>query len=252
MLRFQTNQDDKCRLAPKFVGAFALVVLSTAVAFDVLAWPGRQNTEYEKSGREVWNPGISSSGAAMRSCGASRYDNPIYDMRITSCFARPRGRGRGSYAHQGLDLNGPSQGPGAQVKAIANGRVRAAANMRGRTGYTVIMDHPNCPASQGGAPVGSQCVSVYRHLSRNLLVSGGSCVAVGTGLGSVGPRGADNGNVDPHLHLEIIANGVAYNPASFPAVVHDEHKCRTDMQTVSGRTPASLWYSRPQGGGGRR
>lgn len=243
-MRNETTEKQGTKIAVNFAGACAMLVLSLFLTPDASAF-GRRAREYTDKSKGSIDYGYSGGGAAssVNQCGASGYDEPISNLRVTSCFARPRGSGRQRYSHQGLDVNGPSTGSGAQIKAIASGRVRTAGRMGGRSGNTLVMDHPNCPKPS----LGSTCVSVYRHMSSRFLVGPGSCAQMGQGLGYVGNI-RENGGVPPHLHLEIIANGVAHNPASFSNIIHDEHKCRTDSQTIGGRTPAHLWNTRPSGG----
>lgn len=245
-MRNETTFSNRVKLTTKFAGACAALVLSLLIAPDALAFPGRPAPEYNGTlprSNPYSSYGDGGVAGSVSQCGSSGYDEPISNLRVTSCFAQPRSYGGQRYSHQGLDVNGPSSGAGAQIKAIAAGRVRTAGRMGGRSGNTLVMDHPNCPKPS----LGSSCVSVYRHMARRFLVGPGQCAQMGQGLGYVGQRN-ENGGVPPHLHLEIIANGVAYNPAAFTNIIHDEHKCRTDMQSVGGRTPANLWNTRPRGG----
>jgi murein DD-endopeptidase MepM/ murein hydrolase activator NlpD len=156
--------------------------------------------------------------ARAGACGSSEFAPPMDNIRATSCFASARDGG--SRRHKGLDLNTSDRGRGASgagVKAVANGKVRAAGNMGGRSGPTVIMDHVQCPKTEGRS-IGSNCISTYRHLSRTIKVRQGNCYDKGTVIGSIGSQG-ENGGVVPHLHIEIATQSRAYNPAAFAAII---------------------------------
>ena len=83
---------------------------------------------------------------------------------------------------------------------MADGKVAIAQNMY-FAGNTVYLDH------------GQGVVSSYAHMSR-LDVKPGEMVKAGQQIGLVGATGRVTG---PHLHLEIILDGVRVDPMpSFP------------------------------------
>ena len=85
-------------------------------------------------------------------------------------------------------------------QAVADGKVAIAQNMY-FAGNTVYLDH------------GQGVVSSYAHMSR-LDVKPGEMVKAGQQIGLVGATGRVTG---PHLHLEIILDGVRVDPMpSFP------------------------------------
>lgn len=97
--------------------------------------------------------------------------------------------------HKGLDMN---PGEGTPVQVIADGVVREVSEFdNGGFGVHAIIDHT----------VDGQLVSsVYAHLQQgSLAVSPGQSVVVGQQLGNVGSTGQSTG---PHLHLEILLDGV--------------------------------------------
>lgn len=149
---------------------------------------------------------------------------PFSPVRVTSCFSSPRSSSYGSYPHKGMDLSPASNGAaavGMSVKAVANGKIRRAALMGGRSGHTIIMDHDTCPGSLGGA-----CASVYRHLGKK-MASAGSCYETGSIIGVIGKQDKSiNGGVTPHLHLEILKTGFAYNLNQFPEIVPNPAQCK--------------------------
>jgi len=66
-------------------------------------------------------------------------------------------------------------------------------------GYVIAIDHGN----------GMQ--TVYNHLG-DLWVSSGAYVAAGQGIGAVGCTGICTG---PHVHFEVIVNGIIDNPQRY-------------------------------------
>ncbi len=106
---------------------------------------------------------------------------------ITSPFGMREGR-----PHEGIDIAAEE---GTPVRATAAGRV-VFAGPRGTYGLAVILDHGN----------GTR--TLYAHCSR-LLVAEGSSVDASTIIALSGNTGRSTG---PHLHLEVLKNGVPFNP----------------------------------------
>jgi murein DD-endopeptidase MepM/ murein hydrolase activator NlpD len=98
--------------------------------------------------------------------------------------------------HQALDIG---SWLGAPVKASDSGYVVTAGWSDVGYGYYVVLDHGN----------GFQ--TLYAHLSRYFVAAGDS-VAQGTIIGLVGSTGNSTG---PHLHFELIQNGIRRNPFGF-------------------------------------
>jgi len=129
--------------------------------------------------------------AAVPVMGRGRFLWPVPDsFRITSKFG-PRGRG----FHPGVDIGVPS---GATVLAADDGVV-VFAGWAGAYGLLVSVDH------------GNGYVTKYAHNSR-LLVSEGQRVESGQQLARSGNTGNSTG---PHLHFEIVREGVPLNPLRF-------------------------------------
>ncbi|MBG6056829.1 murein DD-endopeptidase MepM/ murein hydrolase activator NlpD [Cryobacterium sp. MP_M5] len=97
--------------------------------------------------------------------------------------------------HKGLDL---LPGEGTPVHAIADGVVReVSAYDDGGLGVHVVLDH---------TIDGRLVSSVYAHFQEgSLAVAVGQAVSAGDELGAVGTTGQSTG---PHLHLEILLDGV--------------------------------------------
>ncbi|MFA4884293.1 MAG: M23 family metallopeptidase [Desulfotomaculaceae bacterium] len=109
---------------------------------------------------------------------------------ITSPFGLREGR-----PHEGIDI---AVEEGTPVRAAAAGRV-VFAGPRGTYGLAVIVDH------------GDGSRTLYAHCSR-LLVAEGSSVDTSTVIALSGNTGHSTG---PHLHLEVLKNGVPLNPINY-------------------------------------
>jgi murein DD-endopeptidase MepM/ murein hydrolase activator NlpD len=97
--------------------------------------------------------------------------------------------------HKGLDFAAPE---GSDVLAVAAGVVTFAGR---RDGYGELVE-----VQHGGG-----LVTRYGHNSQ-LLVNVGEVVQRGQALGKVGSTGRSTG---PHVHFEVLRNGLAINPGSF-------------------------------------
>jgi len=97
--------------------------------------------------------------------------------------------------HRGLDIAMPE---GTEILAGHDGTVTFAGS-NGDYGLVVELDN------------GEDLVSKYAHCSA-LLVSVGQTVTMGTPIARVGNTGQSTG---PHLHLEIIKDGISLNPLYF-------------------------------------
>lgn len=99
---------------------------------------------------------------------------------------------RDGLMHEGIDI---AADHGQVVRAVKDGRV-VFAGPRGTYGETVIIDH------------GGGLRTLYAHNSR-LLVNEGQRVLTGQPIARVGSTGRSTG---PHLHLEVLLNGVPFDP----------------------------------------
>ena len=121
-----------------------------------------------------------------RNLAASGFIWPVQGL-ISSGFGMRDGR-----QHQGLDI---AANEGTTIRASKKGRI-VFAGPRGNYGLAVIIEH------------GGEEQTLYGHCS-NLLVSAGEEVVVGQAVAKVGSTGRSTG---PHLHFEIIRQGVHYDP----------------------------------------
>ena len=121
---------------------------------------------------------------------------------ITSRFSRSRFHPilQMFRAHKGVDLAAPS---GTRIHAPAVGKVIAVDRS---LGYGLMIEI----AHTGGV------VTRYAHL-RLALVQRGDSVALGQSIGAVGSSGLATA---PHLHFELLVNGVARDPIQFIASTH--------------------------------
>jgi murein DD-endopeptidase MepM/ murein hydrolase activator NlpD len=120
---------------------------------------------------------------------------PLEFRRISSNFGGRRHPVLGIFRrHQGTDY---AAGSGTPVRAIGDGMV-IGAGVRGGYGNVVDVRHTN------------GIVTRYGHLRGFAKgVRAGTRVAMGQTIGFVGMTGLATG---PHLHFEVLVNGVARNP----------------------------------------
>ena len=117
--------------------------------------------------------------------------------RLTSGFGWRRNPwgGRGSEMHTGVDIAART---GTPIRATGGGTV-VFAGWEGAFGNKVIINH------------GFGIRTVYAHNSVN-LVQVGQQVSRGETIARVGSTGRSTG---PHVHYEVLVNGVAVDPANF-------------------------------------
>jgi murein DD-endopeptidase MepM/ murein hydrolase activator NlpD len=125
---------------------------------------------------------MSSNGRMIRPCAG-----PINDL-----FGYLPSRGR---KHEGVDIGAAT---GTPVHAAQGGRV-VSASYEGAYGNAIYIDH------------GGGIQTHYAHLSK-FQVSSGSTVSQGQVIGLSGATGNVTG---PHLHFEVLKNGVRVDPANY-------------------------------------
>ncbi len=130
-----------------------------------------------------------------RSLRAGFLRAPLEFRRISSVFGRRRHPIRGGWRqHTGVDYAAAS---GTPVRSVADGTIILAGN-RGGYGNVIDVRHPN------------GYVTRYAHLRG--FASGmrsGTRVSIGQTIGYVGMTGLATG---PHLHFEVLVNGVHRDP----------------------------------------
>lgn len=127
---------------------------------------------------------------------------PVPKTAATGSFLMPtRGRLSSRYGmrwgtmHRGIDL---AASTGTNISAADGGTV-TFAGYKGTYGYLVEIDHGNGYKTR------------YAHCSR-ILVKKGAKVYKGQVIAKVGNTGRSTG---PHLHFEVLKNGVHQNPSNF-------------------------------------
>ena len=98
--------------------------------------------------------------------------------------------------HLALDIAAPY---GSQIVAAQGGVVTWAGWRNNGGGYVIAIDH------------GNGITTVYNHLG-SVWVGAGQYVGAGQGIGGVGCTGICTG---PHVHLEVIVNGLIDNPLRY-------------------------------------
>ncbi|MCE3236163.1 MAG: family metallopeptidase [Vampirovibrio sp.] len=115
---------------------------------------------------------------------------PVQNAMITSPFGFRWGR-----PHQGIDMAAPV---GTPIMSAEQGKVVYSGWKQGY-GNFVAIDH------------GHGYTTHYAHCSK-VLVHSGQAVKKGQLIAKVGNTGHSTG---PHLHFEVVANGIHRNPAKF-------------------------------------
>ena len=144
-------------------------------------------------GARINIPGLSYSQVMAKSISA-RNQSFHFIAPVQGVITSPYGY-RGKEFHTGLDI---ACDYGKPVAASARGQV-ISAGWDGNYGYAVVIDHKNGYKTR------------YAHNSR-LKAKVGDYVAQGETIAYVGSTGRSTG---PHVHLEIIFNGITKDPKKY-------------------------------------
>lgn len=158
-------------------------------------------------GWQKWRIAVAFSGSAFLlqlSSVALSYNAPPQQWLsplskpVVSSFYAEQHPFRQNRPHQGLDFAAAS---GVTVNASQKGRVLIAdaSSLNSRYGKVVLIDH------------GHGYQTLYAHLSE-FTVTAGQSIDAGEPVGTVGASGRVTG---PHLHFEILHNGVQQDPANY-------------------------------------
>lgn len=101
--------------------------------------------------------------------------------------------------HNGLDL---AADKGTPVKAVLDGTV-VDVYQDTMYGITIVLDH------------GNGIKTKYANLSTDSMAKKGDKVKKGTVISGVGNTAIAESNEQPHLHFEVLQNGVSVNPRNF-------------------------------------
>ena len=174
-----------------------------AIAQDLSALTAEQQEAILEQERQMAaNPGGGGSGGGGMGTPARQGTGHFVwpsdsSTRVTSGFGPRRSPGGiGSTNHRGIDIGAAS---GTGVLAAASGVV-VRSEWNGGFGLFILIRHGNLG--------GDSYYTVYAHNSRN-LVSAGDAVVQGQRIALVGSTGNSTG---PHIHFEIIRNGVHVDP----------------------------------------
>lgn len=129
--------------------------------------------------------GLAVAPAAPVTAGALNW--PVNGGTVTQYF---------SAGHPALDVAAPA---GSTVVAAEAGVVASAGWRNNGGGLVIAIDH------------GNGLVTAYNHLG-SIWVSAGQAVARGQVIGGVGCTGICTG---PHVHFEVVVNGVLQNPLGY-------------------------------------
>ncbi len=161
--------------------------------------------------------------------------DPTGGYRVTTHACRDfRGRRMSYDSHLGTDFALP---PGTRICTAAAGVVRSVRNDMQRGGLKVIVDH-------GGA-----LVTTYNHLAR-ALVQPGDRLPRGAVIGLSGMSAVDgvlfSPWLAPHLHLNVLLDGVAVDPFAEPGETslwrsEDNHPTPPVGTASPAALPPSAW-----------
>jgi len=101
--------------------------------------------------------------------------------------------------HKGVDI---AADRGTPVKAVADGVVCEVTN-HPHYGISVVVDH------------GSGIKTLYRNLASDEIVTVNQKVKQGEVIGSIGNTAMDESVEPPHLHFEVLKDGVNVNPMEY-------------------------------------
>ncbi len=135
----------------------------------------------------VASSGPSSRGGAVSAPTAGRLIFPVPGGSYSQFFHA---------GHLAVDIAAPY---GSQIVVAQAGVVSSAGWRNNGGGYVISIDH------------GNGIVTVYNHLG-SIWVGTGQYVAAGQAIGGVGCTGMCTG---PHVHFEVIVNGIIDNPQRY-------------------------------------
>ena len=115
-------------------------------------------------------------------------DIPIYSLTLDQYIV-----------HSGIDIQAP---PDTQVVAAAAGTITKVYN-DDKLGITIEISH------------GNGIVTKYSNLSTTKMVEEGDVVEMGQPISGVGSSSLFESLESPHLHFEVLQDGVAINPRDF-------------------------------------
>ncbi|PZP56114.1 MAG: peptidase M23 [Micavibrio aeruginosavorus] len=156
----------------------------------------------DKDGNEDY---YTQDGKSVRKGGGGLMKTPIAFGRVSSGFGQRKHPVLGfTKMHKGIDFAAPT---GTAIYAAADGKIEKAGRFSSYGNYVKIRHN-------------SKMSTAYAHVSR--FASGirpGSRVKQGQVIAYVGTTGRSTG---PHLHFEVMMNGVQVNPRSVKLVAEDK------------------------------
>ena len=151
-----------------------------------------ESTDFGAGGADLLPSTDKASFAPLTVTGT--FHKPVAYTRITSKYGYRVNPVTNEYGfHSGLDMASPE---GTPIYAAFSGTVETVSESNGRGKY-LILTHNN----------GLQ--TIYCHCSA-IMVEAGTKINGGEKIAEVGATGQATG---PHLHLEVLLNGMRYDPA---------------------------------------
>ena len=151
---------------------------------------------------------------------------PVDGGRITQAFgSRSAPGGQDAIDHSGVDIGGLEAG--VPIYAAASGTVKASG-FSAEHGNYVQLDH------------GNGLETLYAHC-QSIEVKTGDTVALGQTIATVGSTGNSTG---PHLHFEILVDGVRQNPGSYYRAGYDYAVPDSSEAAESGEKAVNVEYAK--------
>jgi murein DD-endopeptidase MepM/ murein hydrolase activator NlpD len=165
------------------IGEGGIDVIRPVPTVDSRDTPAPPSKSEEKSSKKVVNPiagGVVSKGYSG--------DSPIYSSTLDQYVV-----------HRGIDIEAPPETP---VKAAKGGTITKIYN-DDQMGITIEINH------------GDGYVTRYGSLSTDRMVEEGDVVETGDVISGVGITALFESSDPPHLHFEVLKDGVPIDPAKF-------------------------------------
>lgn len=165
------------------IGDGGIDVVRPVPTVDSRDTPAPPSKSEQKSEKEMINP---VTGGVISKAYSG--DNPVYSATLDQYVV-----------HQGVDIEAPPETP---VKAAKDGTITRVYN-DDKMGITIEISHGNGYATR------------YGSLSTDRMVEEGDVVKTGDQISGVGITALFESSDPPHLHFEVLKDGIPIDPAKF-------------------------------------
>lgn len=193
LMKRQLKLRPRIRLITTFVVLMAILYMAT---FYAVAYIKPKEADIKINGRAIV---LSEADSKTDAKSVSELDQVVLPKLTPFEFKKPvetgiLSQGFSAY-HRANDIAAPYDSP---IHPLGAGTVEFAGTMTDGHGNVVVVDH------------GNELKTLYAHMDK-IDVAVGNKVDVSTTLGTIGMTGHTTG---PHVHLEVLNNGVTIDPAS--------------------------------------